>query len=144
MLAALMHMQNLTVETKKTEILSPTFFEQMEKNLLAVLRSFYALRAMDEQLETLPKQPELPDTQPKTVAKPLNNDIRNCFSLNDKFLFLRELFNGNTTKMNLVIDNLNAKSSPNECREYMESLGWSFENQTVTELWTCVERRFEK
>lgn len=91
--------------------------------------------------------------QEKPVMRSLNDiiqappallDLRRGISLNDRFLFQRELFNNNRDEMNSVMDRLNALASFAEAESYLRSeRSWNFEDQTVKDFLLIIKKGFE-
>ncbi|SFK30188.1 hypothetical protein SAMN05216357_101215 [Porphyromonadaceae bacterium KH3CP3RA] len=89
----------------------------------------------------------------KQVARSLNDiiqvppallDLRRGISLNDRFLFQRELFNNNRSEMNRVMETLNRLGSFEEAETYLKrEQSWNFENQTVKEFLLIIKKGFE-
>ncbi|MDD4115842.1 MAG: hypothetical protein PHG27_09680 [Massilibacteroides sp.] len=69
-------------------------------------------------------------------------DLWKSFSLNDRFLFRRELFGGNDAKMSKTIGDLNALSSFEEAISYIRELNWDPENEVVADFTSRLEKRF--
>ena len=96
--------------------------------------------------------PDTPPTQtrvstPRSVNDMIDkkklSDLRKAFSLNDRFLYRRELFGGNEEAMNKVITILNNKESYKESVEFLEEkLHWNFSNPTVKSFVKILEIRF--
>lgn len=70
-------------------------------------------------------------------------DFRKAFSLNDRFYFRRELFGGNESRMNQVIEQLNGLSSYDESITYLkQELDWNLDDQAVADFVKLIEKRF--
>lgn len=70
-------------------------------------------------------------------------DIRKLLSLNDRFRFQRELFNGNADAFNQMLDVLNTMSSYSDViRFLLTDMHWNEEDEVVKEFCTLIERRF--
>ena len=154
------------IHTKLITLNSPPiqvdFFEKFERDMLSFLREFYRLRELEtNNIEAIKQhlkyseESEIDNTNnsEKKEQKISSNeeknensypDIQFYFSLNDKFYFLREIFNGNTTDMNHIISILNRKTSLNDSLKYMEKeLLWDIENPTIIKLISIIEKRFD-
>lgn len=71
-------------------------------------------------------------------------DLRKAFTLNDKFLFRRELFGGSEQEFYDTIDLLTAMSSLDEAREYLfDDLQWDPENEVVKDFMDIVTNHFK-
>ncbi|WP_298652062.1 hypothetical protein [uncultured Proteiniphilum sp.] len=77
-------------------------------------------------------------------APPALLDLKRGISLNDRFLFQRELFNNNRSEMNNVMDRLNALGNFEEAEIYLkDERDWNFEDQTVKEFLRIIKKGFE-
>ncbi|MCM1178295.1 MAG: hypothetical protein NC308_05365 [Clostridium sp.] len=71
------------------------------------------------------------------------NDVRNAISLNDRILFVRSLFGGDTELFQDVIDRINTAGSLDEAVRILtaEFPEWDFESDTVYRFMMAVRRR---
>ena len=77
------------------------------------------------------------------IEKKKLSDLRKAFSLNDRFLYRRELFGGSEDAMNKVIAILNNKATFTESVDFLEEkLHWDFSNPTVKNFVKILEIRF--
>lgn len=77
-------------------------------------------------------------------APPALLDLKRGISLNDRFLFQRELFNNNRSEMNSLIEKLNSLGSFVEAERFLKSeRDWNFEDQTVKEFLLIIKKGFE-
>lgn len=71
-------------------------------------------------------------------------DFKRGLSLNDRFLFQRELFDNDHLAMNNLMLRLNAFDTYEASEQYLrEHTSWNFEDKTVKEFLQVVKRRFE-
>lgn len=71
------------------------------------------------------------------------NDLRKIFTVNDKFLFKRELFGGNSQDFDDTLELLQSMDSYHEAAEYLlEDLAWDPESQTVINFLASIESYF--
>lgn len=71
------------------------------------------------------------------------SDFRKAFSLNDRFRFKRELFNGDEAMMNKAISELNDVQSYDDSISYLRSeLNWNTEDEAVGDFIKLLEKRF--
>jgi hypothetical protein len=77
----------------------------------------------------------------KFQAKPIT-DIRAAINLGDRFLFIKELFNGNSDEFNQTIDELNAKRSFDEAQAILNKYNWDTSNETVNYFLSIVQRKY--
>jgi hypothetical protein len=77
-----------------------------------------------------------------TIQKaPAAIDLKHGISLNDRFLFQRELFNNNRDEMNNMIQKLNSFNNYNDAERFLrENTSWDFENQTVMDFLTTIQK----
>jgi hypothetical protein len=92
--------------------------------------------------------PEPPVAKPsvslnEVLEKKNLSDFRKAFSLNDRFLFRKELFGGDEAKMNKVIADLNEIPSYEASVQYLrDQQDWDTENATVAAFFKLLEKRF--
>lgn len=81
----------------------------------------------------------------KSVTPPLHIiDIKRGVSLNDRFLFQRELFNNSRDEMNSTLERLNRFDSYEDAEKYIRNnFTWDFENQTVNDFLLVVKKGFK-
>jgi len=80
------------------------------------------------------------------ISKKLQNqpisDISIAIGLNDKFLFIKELFHNDSDLYKKTIDTLNNASDFNNAIQYIDSnFKWDFENPSVQKLLELIRRR---
>lgn len=89
-------------------------------------------------------------TQPEEIAQKLKKhtlkNLKEAFSLNDRYLYANELFNKNMEAFNLAIKTLDACINLTEANEEIKTLkttfNWEEDNLYYIELMELVERRF--
>jgi hypothetical protein len=70
------------------------------------------------------------------------NDIFTAIGINEKFLFIKELFSNNAELYQRTIEQLNLASDFNEAIEYIDkNFTWNFESTTVHNLLELIRRR---
>lgn len=74
------------------------------------------------------------------------NDLRQAIGINDKFLLINELFEGNISYYNKAIDELNSFQSLNGAKTYLIELSvlhqWDVETAAVAKMEQLIERKF--
>ena len=84
------------------------------------------------------------DEKDDVMMTPIEN-LSKGIGLNDKFLFSKELFDGNSQKFNSTINAINAMNSFEEAEEYINTnFSWSSSNNIAKHFMTLVRRRFLK
>jgi len=85
----------------------------------------------------------------KTVADKLRQqpikDLKSAIGLNQKFLFMNDLFEGENEKFNDAINKINSFKNLQEALAYIDSeisSAWDKENSSVINFMDLVERRF--
>ncbi|MBK5195869.1 MAG: hypothetical protein JJE08_07555 [Proteiniphilum sp.] len=77
-------------------------------------------------------------------APPAVLDLKRGISLNDRFLFQRELFNNDRHEMNNVMIKLNAIDNYMSAEEYLrKSTSWSFDDPVVKNFLQAIKKGFE-
>lgn len=75
---------------------------------------------------------------------PVALDLKRGISLNDRYLFQRELFNNDRHAMNSMMLKLNAFDSYEDVEKYLkENTSWDFEHATVTNFLSALKKGFE-
>ena len=94
--------------------------------------------------ETSPSE-ETPVPEILPAAEPVSGkELQKMMSINDRFLFLRELFDGDEALMASTIDELNHIASCEESWAYLQNrFDWDFESETVELLRMLLQQRFE-
>lgn len=80
------------------------------------------------------------------IEKSKIQDLRQAIGINDKFLLINELFEGNISYYNKAIDELNSFQSLNGAKTYLIELSvqhqWLVESAAVEKINLLVERKF--
>lgn len=71
------------------------------------------------------------------------DDIRKAIAIGDRFLFVRELFGGNSELMQKTLDEINGCGSFEEAETMLRKFGWDVESQAYQLFLTPLHRRFE-
>ena len=112
----------------------------------AIIRPTDPISATKEtEASTIPQQAEVstPHSINDLIEKKKLSDLRKAFSLNDRFLYRRELFGGSEDAMNKVIAILNTKASFKDSVDFLEEkMHWDFSNPTVKNFVKILEIRF--
>ena len=94
--------------------------------------------------ENLGKNKENKDITSKLQSKPIT-DLRASIGINEKFLFIKELFKGNSDYYSKSIDFLNQAGSIDNAMQYIhENFQWDKESETTTKFLELVNRKFRK
>jgi hypothetical protein len=92
--------------------------------------------------ETLTQYQNTHDLSRKFQHTPLK-DIFSAISLNDRFLFIKELFNNDAVLFQNTIEILNSSGSFNPAVQYLDSqFHWDFNEPMVQKLLDLVHRRY--
>lgn len=111
--------------------------KQAESSIFADRFSHMSNR-FNEQLDSRNSKEDVSDI---LKTKPITN-LAKAIGINDKFLFIREIFDGNEKAYNQVITKLEEVNSLSEAREIiMSSSGIDKENKVVEQLLNLVKRK---
>jgi hypothetical protein len=103
-----------------------------------------------EEDETFQKERSLNDviSENKSVETNLGNSpissLRSSIGLNDRFLFIREIFSNNTDKYNMVIDHLDKLETIQQAVDYLKANLTLQKNDTSLKFVDLLKRRFTK
>ena len=82
------------------------------------------------------------DISLKLQLRPID-DIGKAIGLNDKFLFINELFNGDSPLFKKTVEMINQMGDFNEVFSYLTSqFNWDMKNETVNKFMELVRRKF--
>jgi hypothetical protein len=80
------------------------------------------------------------------IKKEYINELREAIGINEKFLFINELFNGDMARYNKIIDELDALKTMEGVNTYMLELKiqsqWKDDNQALIKLTELLNRKF--
>jgi hypothetical protein len=133
------HARESTAKATETEppIEDPiTRMEKREKESLAEMINKDKLSLND----LIAKQSEA--SLAETLSSSRVDDLRQAFTLADRFRFQRELFQGNGEKFNLTLSHLNSLKNNEEAMKYIHTFGWDEQNQHVQDFIRLVMRKF--
>jgi len=86
--------------------------------------------------------PDKQDVSSKMKSKPIT-DINSAIGLNDKFVYVRELFNGNKDQFVETIQLLNNFDTFENALGYLkENFKWDYEEPIVVKLVELVRRKY--
>jgi len=100
--------------------------------------------------ESFQKERSLNDTisETKPTETPLNvgpiSSLRASIGLNDRFLFIREIFGNNTDKYNTIIDQLDKLETQQQAVELLKANITLQKNETSMKFVDLLKRRFSK
>ena len=108
----------------------------------------YPVQEMDMPKKVQPPAPP-PVKEDKKVIQPYLFDqkslidLKKVITLNDRFLFCRELFGNNESIMNQVFSDLNMEESLESSVDYLQKrFSWDFEDKNVTDFIAILKKRF--
>lgn len=92
--------------------------------------------------DNLVKKQAKSDVSSKMQSKPIH-DLNKAIGVNDKFLFVRELFEGNRDRYHEALQIINEIPTYEEAETYIsESFDWNWEKPEVKKFMDLVKRKF--
>lgn len=128
-----------------TKEYNPALCEAAKRNV-SQMRS--RLDALYEELNVLSANPVVMNEEeeefiPVLISDILRADLRHSISLNDSFRFIRELFNGDSEKMNSVIRTIDRMDVLDEALSYLnKETNSSDENEAYQDFVELLKKRF--
>lgn len=124
-----------------------TFEEKADANLLPSSEEEAAVNPQPEEAvaNSAPAvcEPPAPITLEEKVARENATDFSKAFTLNDKFRFIRELFNGSEQEFADAVSVIQSMNSIEEAEEYFyDDLCWDPQSSEVKEFMEIVARHF--
>lgn len=166
LMACIRELEVMTAEVREQESIPSSFFPQaFDKSgqLINELRTIELARLewMEQQAErrltpaeeiaphndtpnhTLNHTPDHTRSLKEIVEKRSLTDFKKSFSLNDRFLFKKELFGGNERKMTKAINDLSEMTSLEDAMKYIDAeMAWDMGNTFVVDFVSRLEKRF--
>ena len=115
--------------------------------LLDEMRSFGVGEGSEESLnERLSRQATTRRSIASNIRRPISN-LKTAIGINDRFLFINSLFQGNPAVFDRALDELNYLTSFEEAQrfvdfEFRERYKWDMEDPTVVDFMNYVHRRY--
>jgi hypothetical protein len=81
------------------------------------------------------------DIGEKLQQQPIS-DIKSAIGINDKFLYINELFGGSAEEFETIVNLLNQFTSMDEAQQSLEKYGWVQDNETTQSFVSLVSRRY--
>lgn len=126
---------------EKDQLLAPE--ERKEKKSTIDLFSTSAEPSLGDRLKSS-DQPTIADK----ITRNTINELREAIGINEKFLFINELFNGDMARYNKIIDELDALKTMEGVNTYMLELKiqsqWKDDNAALIKLNELLQRKFVK
>ena len=156
--------ENAEMETHKTaDAFDPTVLELETENKEEVKEQPEGEDADEKAVKTTAKTPEIvadrfkdskefrnesiaktrqsEDLSTKLQSKPIK-DIGSAIGINDRFLYIKELFDGNAEKFDATIKILNSAPNFNEAFNYLsENFSWDMDDPPVQKLLELTRRK---
>ncbi len=90
------------------------------------------------------------DNQDKSIAAKMQknkiSDLKKAIGINEKFLFIKELFDGNTTEYDNAVKQLNSFDQREAALKYLKELqkkySWDEESEALNQLIGLIEKRY--
>ena len=171
MLTELRILENIISEAGKSNDIPPTFYEAVETGIVNILRQLYSLREeniiaasalfaragnkkeeqsppaesekINDSVSILNDRHNTSNSLHQIIEKQLFKDIRKGIGLNDGFKFLRELFDGDSEKMNKTLNDLNKLESFEAAVSYMNStLNRDAGDAAVVDFMNILEKHY--
>jgi hypothetical protein len=96
--------------------------------------------------KTVDDEGDVEETLGSKLQKKATNDLTKALDINDRFLFINDLFKGNKEAFNTALAKLNGFDSLTAAKDYLTSLGqeytWDEEEKAVIVLNKIIERRY--
>ncbi len=148
--------EQITIKTDATEkVVSPVgVTEKQDKPIFSHVATIETAQGtaqlnapiFSQQSETIvdhlsPKNKSLNDVQPTNHTI---QDAKRSISLNDRFLFQRELFDNKREAMNVMLTKLQSFSSFEVTKNYLEeNTNWNFNDETVDKFMQMLKESFK-
>lgn len=135
-------LENLQIDEMRTQMEKLiALLSEAENNKHAVAKTVEKSEVKENRGETVKTAFSLNDVIP---TKPATLDLIKSISLNDRFLFQRELFNNDREAMHAMMEKLNTFENYEDAEAYLRgNTSWNFEDQTVKDFLYVIKKGFE-
>lgn len=116
--------------------------EETHSEVSAMVEETEAEEPVVEETKPQEKQVAPAPTQQTTLFGAPVRDIRQAISIGDRFLFQRELFDGNGETMQKLLDRLNNCANLNEAMDIIATQQWDTNSPTYELFINVLRRRF--
>jgi hypothetical protein len=123
-----------TVRPPMREIPKPDFLEPESPQKKTVEDKYYQVPTLNDTIGEKAPEPKI------TFGK--ISSLRAAIGLNDRFLFIREIFDNNTEKFNAVIEHLDKLEQISEAVEYLKANLSMQKNEASMKFVDLLKRRF--
>lgn len=141
------------VEEEKPQVKEEIRELEVESKKEDNVQSNGTIEPINEESETIKNDSEailndqLQNQSSEVIGEKLNtsklSDIQSAIGINDRFLFIRELFENNSDAYNECINFINNTNDLNAIERHFQSkTNWDFENPTVIQFMELTKRKF--
>jgi hypothetical protein len=148
--------ENIIVIEETTKIIEDTknieeIAQNLEVEITQTIQSFTAQTTVTSSanksiFEKIADEKSADNSLASKLSKTKIKDLVNSIGLNEKFLFINELFDGNSALYNQEIQVLNTQNNSSEALQYFQELqqknNWEKESKVYEKLKDLVERRY--
>jgi hypothetical protein len=135
-------------EPEKADI--PVHDEKISAPVEPVIKQHFSLFTPQEMTTSAKTPSHVHSSQEEKKAMPIYSsgdnkriDLKKMISLNDRFLFCRELFTNKEQLMNQIFSELNMVDSYEASIDYLKNrFDWNFEDQYVADFTAVLKKRF--
>ncbi len=144
------HSDLITIDDPKPEHIKEIDSPEKEIKILDKKENHHAKEIIAEKFkqhqplinEVLKQEHQKKDVSAIMQSKPINN-LESAIGINEKFLFIKELFNGDTETYDKTIRIINNSSNFNEAYNYLnQTFAWDMNNNYVQKILDLIRRRF--
>ena len=126
-----------TEKKQVVQVVQPSIFPENEKKTLGE-----KLNTNRTSINDILAQKKKQDISNFINQQPVS-DIKLAMGIGDRFLFIRELFNGNSNLYEETINELNTHSSFEDAKTYLfNSFSWNENNETVNTFLEIIKRKW--
>ena len=123
-------------------VAEPTVEKEKDQGIKTSVIGEKAGKSKDFLNETFTQKHPVNDFSARQQTKPVS-DLNKAIGINDKFLFINELFNGDSQSYKKAVEYINSCANFNEAFSYIsDNLHWEMENEYVQKMLDLVRRKF--